>query len=332
LYGEPAPRWLAADERADAQTHVQHALDAQGRIVIECRSGGREKVCLYAAGQRATVSWDGGYSVDQDHYQDGRLVAYNNRRGDQKLDIHYEYDGDRLQRSVTRHWKKDEPPSPWLSQHVFSYDEDGVLARIDLQYLDDRGQPKPGSDRLEYLRPPKGETLKTIEARVQSLLEPALAAALAKIPRDEKLYALLLCYTNEDMDSAWPPFLVWAPESYRRAVLERGEEVRYYLWAPDEIRSACGDVEHWFDEQPLCDTCLMHHQLMEMEDSDASAMRVLENMMPRLEQMARQAGLPVTDDFVVLYADNTGEVDPLAAMEARLPAGQWALLKQRGYV
>lgn len=55
-------------------------------------------------------------------------------------------------------------------------------------------------------------------------------------------------------------------------------------------------------------------------------------MLPLLESMVRQAGLPVTDDFVVAFADNTGEVDPLKAMKARLPDAHWALLKQRGLV
>ena len=332
LYGGSAPRWLA-DERADPESHVHHGLDAQDRIVIECSSGGSEQVCLYAPQQRIIVDWDGDGRIDsvsQRHYQDGRLAADYTHCGYRGLDTRYEYDGDRLQRSVTRNWEKGE--KPWFCQNVFSYDMDGVLARIDLQYLDEQGQPVPGADRLEYLRLPKGETLKTVEARVQSLLEQALAAAQERIPRTEKLYCLLLCYTEEDLPAAWPPFLVWGRESYRRSVLERGEDVSYYLWAPDEIRGRGNADEYWLEDQALRDACLLHSQLMQMKQGKVSAMRVLKNMVPLIEEMMRQAGFPVTDDFVVAYADNTGEISPLKAMKAHLPAERWALLKERGYV
>jgi len=332
LFGGPAARWLS-DGRADPQKQLHHGFDAQGRIVIECRSNAREQVCLYTPGQRTTVSWHGGGSIDsvsQSRYEEGRLVAHHMHLGYRGMDSRYEYDGRQLQCSVTRNWETRE--KPWLTRHVFVHGADGVLDRIHLQYLDTQGQPEPGADRLLYLRLPRGETLKTVEARVQQLLEQSLATALQQIPRGEPLYGLLLCYTHEDLTAAWPPFLVWGRESYRRAVLERGEEIPYYLWAPDEIRGMGEADEHWFSDEALGEACLLHGQLMEMKQSNASAMRVLRHMLPLLESMVRQAGLPVTDDFVVAFADNTGEVDPLKAMKARLPDAHWALLKQRGLV
>jgi hypothetical protein len=332
LYGGPAPRWLS-DERADPREHVRHGLDAQGRIVIESGPSGSEQVCLHAPGQRTTVAWHGGNrinSVCQRLYQEGRLTAHHIHLGHRGLDTRYEYEGGQLQRSMICNWQEDE--KPWVARHVFVHAADGVLERIDLQYLDADGQPEPGADRLLYLRLPKGETLKTVEARVQGLLEQALPAALQLIPRHEKLYSLLLCYTHEDLPAAWPPFLVWGRESYRDSVLERGEDVRYYLWAPDEIRGMDDSDEFWFSDQALRDACLLHSQLMQMAQSDASAMRVLKRTVPLLQAMVEQAGLPVTDDFVVAHADNTGEIDPRKAMKASLPAEAWALLKQRGHV
>lgn len=332
LYGGPAPRWLS-DERADPREHVCHGLDAQGRIVIESGPSGREKVCLHAPEQRTTVAWHGDNRIDsvcQRLYQEGRLTAHHIHLGHRGLDTRYEYEGGQLQRSMTRNWQDDE--KPWVARHVFVHAADGILERIDLQYLDANGQPEPGADRLLYLRLSKGETLKTVEARVQRLLEQALPGALQQIPRHEKLYCLLLCYTHEDLAAAWPPFLVWGRESYRESVLERGEDVRYYLWAPDEIRGVDDADEHWFSDEALGEACLLHGQLMEMKQSNASAMRVLRHMLPLLESMVRQTDLPVTDDFVVAFADNTGEIDPLKAMKARLPEAHWALLKQRGLV
>jgi len=54
---------------------------------------------------------------------------------------------------------------------------------------------------------------------------------------------------------------VWGRESYRRSVIEGGESLSYYLWAPDEIRSMFSawampmsiglKIEHFV-------TCLLH--------------------------------------------------------------------------
>ncbi|GIO08066.1 hypothetical protein J31TS6_40940 [Brevibacillus reuszeri] len=335
LYGGSNPRWIA-DDRANPKSHVRHGLDAQERIVIECGPGIQETVWLYEVDRRTGVQW---YvhnddvrigSVTQYCYQDGRLAANHLHMGYRGSDTRMEYGDDRLLRSFSRHWQKED--EPWYSQYVFCYNAQDQLERIVLQYTDAQGQPT-GQERLIYLRLPKGESLTTVEARVKSLLLQAIETALANIPQDEKLYCLLLCYTHEDLGAAWPPFLVWGRESYRRSVVERDEDVSYYLWAPDEIRDVQGeDHEYWFDDQELREACLLHAQLMDMRQSNTSAMRVLKQLAPEVLRMAKKAGLPMTDDFVVAFADNTGEVDPLKAMKSGLDAEHWALLKQRGYV
>lgn len=332
LYGGSAPRWLS-DAHANPGEHVHHGLDAQGRIVMECSAGESEQLYLHTPGQRVTLDWRGNGGLQSAGlclYQDGKPVADHLHLGYRGIDTLYEYDGDRLLRSVMRNWAENQ--KPWFCQYAFHYGADGGLERIDLQYLDAQGRIQAGADRLHYLRLPKGETLKTVEARVQSLLEPALAAALVHIPHDEPLYCLLLCYTHEDLPAAWPPFLVWGRESYRRRVLERAEDIHYYLWAPDEIRDEGAAVEYWPKDQALRDACLLHSQLMGMRNSDSSALRVLKHLLPLLESKVKQSGLPITDDFVVAMADNTNEINPLKAMKARLPADHWQLLKQRGYV
>ena len=333
LYGGGAPRWLA-DDKAKPADHVHHGLDAEGRIVMERSARGSETIQLHAADQRTAIEMsDGGLdTVRLDRYRDGRLLSdhFQERFASRGIDIRHVWDGERLLRSVMRNWSDDK--APWFCQHLFTHGADGELDRIDLQYLDEHGQVTPGADRLEYLRLPKGETLKTIEARVQTLLLNALPAALACIPRGEKLYTLLLCFTQEDLPAAWPPFLVWGRESYRAKVQANGAHLAYELWAPDEIRGVGDADELWLDDPALRDACLLHSQLMQMEQSDASAMRVLKHTVPLLEALVAQADLPVTDDFVVAFADNTGEVDPRKAMKARLPAERWAALKARGLV
>ena len=336
LYGGAAPRWLA-DDKAKPADHVHHGIDAEGRIVIERSAGRTETIQQHAAQQRAVVGTsDGGLdSVQINRYRDGRLLSDHLRMrfGSRGIDTRYIWEGEHLLRSVMRNWSDDK--TPWFCQYLFTHGADGELDRIDLQYLDEQGQVQPGHDRLHYLRLPKGETLKTVEARVQTLLLQALPDALARIPRDDPLYALLLCFTNEDLPAAWPPFLVWGTESYRRQTLAVGKDVPYHLWAPDEIRGDHTFHELWLDgpeHQDLRDACLLHSQLMGMKQSDASAMRVLKAIAPELEAMALPSGLPLTDDFAVAVADNTGEIDPLKALKARLTPERWALLKARGWV
>jgi hypothetical protein len=172
-----------------------------------------------------------------------------------------------------------------------------------------------------------------LEAQVYECLLDRLPAVLQRIPRGEPIYCLLLCYTNEDPPAAWPPFLVWGKQSYRQQIVAAGEDVSYYLWAPDEIREVQGyDDEHWFEDEQLDDLCRQHVALMYEEESQASLLRVLADLVPEVSRLVSASGLPVTDDFVVAYADNTGEIDTLGALRTSLDPGHWALLEQRGYV
>jgi hypothetical protein len=156
---------------------------------------------------------------------------------------------------------------------------------------------------------------------------------LPRIPRTEPLYCLLLCFTDEDPTAAWPPFLVWGRQSYRDAVLARGEDVRYYLWAPDEIRHAQGDAdEHWFDLPALTEACQRHGQYMALRQSPVSARRVLKQVAAWLDAPERRALLHTTEDFVVAVADNSGNLDPLPGMRRAIGPERWARLKSRGYV
>ncbi|WP_051304770.1 hypothetical protein [Chitinilyticum litopenaei] len=333
LYGAAPARWLT-DDKAKPEKHVRHGLDAAGRILIECSQNGcRLQASLHTP--QCCVRLDCGEgdrlaSIDMSRYDAGRLLEYAVHFRSHGFTTRYVYQGERLQCTVTRNWTAGEPH--WDCRELYSYDAAGQLARIDLQYLDAAGEVKPATERLLYLALPRGETLKSIEARVQSLLLAALQDALARLPRDEPLYCLLLCYTSGDVSAAWPPFLVCGRESYRQNILAAGEDVSYSLWAPDEITAEVAGCDYWLDEPALKEACLLHAQLMQLKQSDTSALRVLKQVMAPLEAMVRAAGVTLADDFVVAYADNTGAVDPLPALKARLPAEQWAVLKQRGCV
>ncbi|WP_411851581.1 hypothetical protein ACLB90_03130 [Stenotrophomonas sp. LGBM10] len=331
-HGGPTPRWVA-DDKAKPGAHIRHGLDADGRVVIECEADGNCTAWLHGPEGRHSLSFDEDACLTAAwawRERGGRLHGLDLIDDTRGFNETYHWEGEQLQRVVVENWSRRAPT--WWCQNVFTYNDAGQLDTIVLEYLTAEGRPT-GERRLEYQRPRPGETLATVTAEVERLLIDAIAAQLPRIPRDEPLYCLLLCFTEEDTPSAWPPFLVWGRQSYRDEVMARGEEVHYYLWAPDEIREVQGDAhEHWFTEPALTEVCQRHNQYMELRQSSASANRVLRQVAAWLDAPERRAQLVTTDDFVVAVADNTGAVNPLPAMRKAIGAERWALLKSRGYV
>lgn len=331
-YGRPAPRWIA-DAKADPARHVRHGFDAEGRIIVERDRNGGVSVWLHLPDLRQQVSfYNSGSlsSITQFREADGRLQEMQQVTDDSGFTETFEWQGERLLRVLVECWGRGERTG-W-SQRLYDHDDDGQLQRITLEHLDRRKRRK-GDAQLLYLRPRKGETLATVCAEVERRLQEAIAEALPRIARDEPLYCLLLCYTEEDVAAAWPPFLVWGRQSYREQVLARGEEVAYLLWAPDEIRQAQGESsEQWFDAPALVEACARHNQYMALRQSSASAKRLLTRVAAWLDAPAQRAQLCTTDDFVVAVADNTGAVDPLRALRRAITPERWQLLKSRGYV
>lgn len=72
--------------------------------------------------------------------------------------------------------------------------------------------------------------------------------------------------------------------------------------------------------------------LMADRDSQASGRKVLLEVARRLNLLDWSGITPVTDDFVVVLADNSGEVDPRPKMKVYLPPGRLALLRERGWL
>lgn len=330
--GTPPPRWVA-EAKVDARKHVQHGLDEAGRIVFERSPSGRSGVWLHAPGRRQYLSFHDGGRINaawEFREEEGRLQALDLVDEGRGIDRTYHWEGGRLLREVMCNWST--AGRTWWCQAVYSYDDAGQLDRIVLEYLDRNGRAT-GQRRLQYQRPRPGETLATVTAEVERLLVEAITAQLPRIPRDEPLYCLLLCFTESDFTAAWPPFLVWGRQSYREAVLLRGEDVAYYLWAPDEMRGGQGDADEcWFDDEALVEACKRHSQYMELRRSDVSAKRVLKSVAAWLDAPERRALLNTTDDFVVAVADNTGSIDPLPGMRRAIGPERWARLKERGYV
>ncbi|WP_313245745.1 hypothetical protein [Stenotrophomonas rhizophila] len=330
--GGPKARWVT-DDKADPARHVRHGFDAQGRVVIECGTRGTITAWLHAPGVRHSLSFDDGDIASGWEWREhnGKLQGLDLITDDRGFNETYHWEGDQLQRVVIENWSKRE--RTWWCQNVYTYNDDGQLDTIVLEYLDAKGR-RNGKSRLEYQRPRPGETLATVTAEVERLLIEAVSAQLPRIPAGEPLYCLLLCFTAEDTPAAWPPFLVWGRQPYRQAVLDRGDdEARYYLWAPDEIREVQGGTEeHWFTEPALTEACQRHSQYMELRQSTASATRVLKNVAAWLDAPERRALLTTTDDFVVAVADNSGNIDPLPGLRKAIGPERWAVLKARGCV
>lgn len=331
-HGGPVPRWIA-DAKADPARHVHHGFDVQGRIILECEPNGSMSVWLHLPDVRQQFSFHNSGSLDsimQFHEPGGRLQQLQLAADDRGFTEHYEWEGERLLRVLIEN--RGGGRRTWWCRRLHDYDDDGQLQQMTLEHLDSRKRRK-GDAQLLYLRPRKGETLATVSAEVQQLLQEALADALPRIPQEEPLYCLLLCFTEEDLSAAWPPFLVWGRQSYREQVLAQGEEVAYYLWAPDEIRQAqVGTCERWFDAPALVQACTRHAQYMALRQSSALAMQVLKAVAAWLDAPEQRGQLRTTDDFVVAVAENTGSVDPLPGLRRALAPERWALLKSRGYV
>ncbi|MCL2714896.1 MAG: hypothetical protein FWD68_10015 [Alphaproteobacteria bacterium] len=313
LTGCCAPYWVD-DAEADPQCHVHHGLDAQGRIIFEsCRCG--EKVIFYRPQQRLTIVWDKSDRVARvgiSHYEDGRLVAVQLRDVHGFRDTRFEYHGERLKLVTTEHVVGDNEEEVCRCGNIFSYDADGVLGRVDLVHLDKSGEILPDPGYVLYMRLPDGETLATIETRVQLLLEKALSDVIREIPRDEAFYCMMLCYCRRELGETWPPALVWGRESHRSAVRECRQAENRCLWWPGAMlarsREKGEDGFHRLEDGSLADACLLHAYLMVRSGNYASASRVLENTRIPLERMLREAGVPVTDDFVVAYADVSADL------------------------
>lgn len=336
LLGIPRPRWLKAGKESP-EDHTLHGLDASGKIVFE--SSGLDETLWVHEENKSTrfgfrknshdvTPWAGELS---DIWQyifaaDGNLClnhCYFSYR-DTYRDSRYLWENDRLVASLTVNFSGGEEDSRY--GHAFEYDDKGDLDLIRLHYLDKDNVPD-GNARVEYRRPKKGETVPVLAAAITEKLVKLIPERVKEAALTEKMYALLLCYTQEDFSAAWPPFLVWGKVSWRSSV---AAEPGYYLWAPDEIRGASSENECWLDDEELVNLCQRHKMLMSDQGNYASGKKVLLDVARRLNTFDWQAIAPVTDDFVVVAVDNSLCVDAHKDIKASLSPEAFALLKSSG--
>jgi hypothetical protein len=120
------------------------------------------------------------------------------------------------------------------------------------------------------------------------------------------------------------------PDAERRRIVERGEEVRYYLWAPDESDET--NVRLPYGDEVLENSCRLHCQLMDAKEDYSSAKKALRNAAKALNELDWPKLLDVTPDFIVAAVDNTGEVELTADIKATVPAAKYKALKANGLI
>lgn len=336
------PRWLK-EGKEEKNEHVKCGFDAAGRIVYEIACGNFEDVWLHTPDKITRFSF---YRDKHDRSAGMQLrsVTLSMLRPDGQLDSLHSYRVDRetccdeffLWEAARLHAKYgvvtqygEYADAPFHYRYGYDYDAAGALEKISSCKTDASGTPldKP---HTRYRRPVKGDTIPLLAAAIQEAMLKKIPELVKQAALDEPLYALLLCYTQEDFAAAWPPFLVWGRQSWReQTTQERG----YYLWAPDEIRGNSTEHELLLDcDDEIASLCLRHKDLMSDKENYASGKKVLLEVAKQLNELDWQSITAVTDDFVVVVADNSCEIDPIKDMKKYLSPERLALLKARGWL
>jgi hypothetical protein len=132
-------------------------------------------------------------------------------------------------------------------------------------------------------------------ARLLEQIPAAVRAARIASP----VYCLLICYCGEDFPASWPPFLVLGAEAERQRIIKEGHDVKYFLWAPDEMRNCDANHEVGLGDAELIGKCRVHAQLMSAANGWDACRRILESVAKQLNDYPWRDNVPITDDFIV---------------------------------
>lgn len=153
---------------------------------------------------------------------------------------------------------------------------------------------------------------------------------------------MLLRDCGEDFPAGWPPCLLLLSDDERQRVIERGQEVKYYLWAPGEMEDRRTNVRLPLKDEVLNNHCRLHIQLMDARRPDdrptrhaktyAPARKVLRNVARALNQREWSEIIEVKPDFLVAAVDDHGETDPAADIKAVVPPAKFRALREKGLI
>lgn len=353
-YGRIA-RWLKDGARPKPE-NLRHGIDCEGviRVVEDPWDEGK----LSSDPEFATYLIYNSHRVDAVTYRYGgfparfqvvrRSVIEGNHLvrehflnctgiGSEKL---FMWDGSRLERTVSMGWKQryNSQSRTWqnfeATSHMtsqYEYDELGRLGRIVQRYLNEDGSLcEDISPQIKYQRPQKSESLRSISKSVEQQLLELIPTSISKSDLRGPIYCVLICYCEEDFPSGWPPFLVIGSETERQKIVNAGESVPYFLWAPDLLREHEGNVEIPLSDEILNNYCRLHSQLMSLKNDYSAGKKILQNIAKALNKLDWSAIAEVTNDFIVAIVDNTGEVDFAKDIKGVIPSANFRALRQQG--
>ncbi|MGH7140763.1 MAG: hypothetical protein ACREHD_33945, partial [Pirellulales bacterium] len=218
-----------------------------------------------------------------------------------------------------------------FTEDRFQFDPLARLDRIEQRYLNEDGSVKSSLPvQVRYQRPKKNESIPQLAKAIERMLKEQIPAAVEKARGKGPFYCLFLCYCEEDFGAGWPPGLVLKTEAERQRIIERGDEVTYYLWAPDESEET--NMRVGLNEETLLRHCDLHNQLMDVDGDYSSAKKALRSVAKALNETDWSNIIDVTHDFVVAAVDNTGEVDFATDIKASIPAPKFRALKKNGLI
>lgn len=346
------PKWLKEGAKLKSDSK-RHGLDAEGLIhVVEdlTSNAGLDqaqisaKYLSYQDNQIESVRYltPGSLQLVQRRlYKGPRILREHNFGSRHGSEQQYEWQGQRLHRILSMGWRHDVVHSETKrftgleqnshSEQIFEYDELGRLVRIVERSLNRNGTIYKGlPPRINYERPKKNESIPQLAKEIERMLIEQIPLAVAKARGKGPFYCMLICYCGEDFDAGWPPMLMLKPEAERRRIVERGEEVKYFLWAPDESDET--NVRLRYGDETLENSCRLHCQLMDVKENYSSAKKALRNAAKALNELDWPKLLDVTPDFIVAAVDNTGEFAFATDIKAVVPAAKFKALKANGMI
>lgn len=352
-YQHPKSRWLSPEKAAACQG-VKHGLDEHGAVVATWNPWFHDRYDENRASSGFVRFEEStafriefgprGLSEGPEHVTkltygpDGQLVWKAMVWSKQGYVERFEWEGTRLERIVETRWSHGPcPPAgkAWTRGEVtrrteerFTYDERGRVETIVSFEIDDEGR-QSSDGTVRYQRPRKGETMAELSATITSALLEQIPAVIRRARTPGRFYCLLIGYTEEDFTAAWPPFLVLGSEAYLERTVARGDNVSYYLWAPDELRLLPENIETWLTDEALVRTCALQAQMMEMRGSTAAGRTVVRRVAKALNDVDWHGILETCDDFVVAAVENTGQRDVVKEVKGTVPKSTYRALRAR---
>jgi hypothetical protein len=271
-------------------------------------------------------------SVLQHYFLDehGHVVRQISATSERLADTTYIWEGDRLVHSadqeIRENWTEAEDPlaapvqlKPYI-ERVYQYGPDGKLDRITLKGLSEKGE-------IEYRRPQKRESVKTVAKELEEKLVEIIPPALTGATIPDPLYCVFLTYCSSGWDLR--PNLCLAPVKDRELCdYGDGDFDVEGMWSTAELKHAL-----WLDldDDALSDRWGLFYQLMGGAEDFSNCPKLLRRVAKHLNSQDWTGILPVTDDFIFTAVDTSDGVMLEEDLPPSVPPKRLSLLRKRGF-